>query len=159
MNSAAELNRLLLQFVMLCQVDIQECSRENSVTFNFLGIIWENKRSWENIAEWIFQAFKKPKIQHFGNHGATSGIYWVYYKPPVLSYLEVISTFSTWRSLRDPHRGRGIMTLTPQQKSGIFYFIFSSLFNTLTSIIYMHIYIYIYIYICIMYIAAQSSAW
>ena len=25
----------------------------------------------------------------FGNHGATSGIYWVYCKLPVLSYLEV----------------------------------------------------------------------
>ena len=34
--------------------------------------------------ECIFQAFKEPKIQNFGNHGDTSGIYWVYYyKLPV----------------------------------------------------------------------------
>ena len=39
--------------------------------------------------ESIFQAFKGPKIQNFGNHYATSEIYYVYYKPPVLSYSEV----------------------------------------------------------------------
>ena len=36
-----------------------------------------------------FQAFREPKTQSFGNHGATYGIYWVYYKPLVLSYWEV----------------------------------------------------------------------
>ena len=28
------------------------------------------------------------KVQNFDNPGASSGIYWVYYKPPVLSYSE-----------------------------------------------------------------------
>ena len=35
------------------------------------------------------QAFRESNIQHFGNHGTISRIYWVYYKPPVLSYSEV----------------------------------------------------------------------
>ena len=26
----------------------------------------------KGLGEWIFQAFKEPKIQNFGNHGATS---------------------------------------------------------------------------------------
>ena len=34
--------------------------------------------------ECIFQALREPKIQNFGNHGAISEVYWVYYKPPVL---------------------------------------------------------------------------
>ena len=33
--------------------------------------------------------FKESKIQNFYNHGATSIIYWVYYKLPILSYFEV----------------------------------------------------------------------
>ena len=37
----------------------------------------------------FFQAFKEPKMENFGNHGVTSGTYWVYYKPPVLSNSEV----------------------------------------------------------------------
>ena len=37
----------------------------------------------------FYQAFKRPKIQNFENQGATSGICWVYYKPPVLSCSEV----------------------------------------------------------------------
>ena len=45
MKRAAELNRLLLKFVSLCQVNIQERSREDNVKFNFLGIIWGTKRS------------------------------------------------------------------------------------------------------------------
>ena len=65
-------------------MDIQESSREGNAKFNFLGIIWESKR----LGEYIFQVFKKPKIQNFGKHGATSGIHRVYYKSPVLSYLE-----------------------------------------------------------------------
>ena len=66
-------------------MDIQESSREGNVKFNSLGIIRENKRSWRVH----FQIFKEPKIQNFGNQGATSRVYWVYYKPPVLSYSEV----------------------------------------------------------------------
>ena len=66
-------------------MDIQESSREDKAKLNFLGVIWESKRSWRAD----FQAFREPKIQNFGNHGATSGIYWVYYKPPILSYWEV----------------------------------------------------------------------
>ena len=37
----------------------------------------------------IFQAVKGPKIQNFGNQGATFWIYLVYYEPTVLSYSEV----------------------------------------------------------------------
>ena len=39
MKRAVELDRLLLKFVLLCQVDIQESSREHNAKFNFLGII------------------------------------------------------------------------------------------------------------------------
>ena len=85
-KSAADLNILLLKFVLLCQVDIQESFPEDSSTFNFRGIIWESKRSWR---EQIFQAFKEPKMENFGNHGVTSGTCWVYYKPSVLSNSEV----------------------------------------------------------------------
>ena len=46
MKSVVELNRLLLKFVLLGQVVIQESSREGSAKFNFLGIIWESKKSW-----------------------------------------------------------------------------------------------------------------
>ena len=44
MKRAVELDRLLLKFVLLCQVDIQESSREHNAKFNFLGIIQESKR-------------------------------------------------------------------------------------------------------------------
>ena len=71
MKGAMELNRLFLKFVWLCQVDIHESFREENAKFTFLGIIWESK------------------IQNFNTYDATSGIYWVYYKSPVLSYLEV----------------------------------------------------------------------
>ena len=40
-----ELNRLLLKFVLLCQVDIKESSGEDNAKFNFLEIIWESKVS------------------------------------------------------------------------------------------------------------------
>ena len=49
------------------------------------GNLRESKRSWRVH----FQAFREFKIQNFGNHGATSAINWVYYKPPVQSYWEV----------------------------------------------------------------------
>ena len=55
---------------------------QNSTFYGSFGIA-------KGPGEFIFQAFKEPKIQDFDNHGATSGIYWVYYKPPVLSYSEV----------------------------------------------------------------------
>ena len=77
-----EFNRLLLKFI-LCQVETQESSREDNAKFNFLGIIWEGKRSWRAH----FSAFKEPKIQNFGNYCPTSRIYWVSYKTPVLRYL------------------------------------------------------------------------
>ena len=44
MKSAVELNRLLLKFILLCQVDIQESSREDNAKFNFLGISCESKK-------------------------------------------------------------------------------------------------------------------
>ena len=85
MKSPVELNKLLLKFLLLYFVDIQESSHKDNAKFNFLGIILESKRSWTAH----FQAFREPKIQNFGNHVATSKIYWVHYKPPVLSYSEV----------------------------------------------------------------------
>ena len=66
-------------------MDIQESSREKNAKFNFLGVIWESKRS--NRAH--FKDFREPKMKSFGNHGATSRIYWVYNKLPILSYWEV----------------------------------------------------------------------
>ena len=39
MKKAVELNRLLLELILLCQVDIQESSGIDNGTFNFLGII------------------------------------------------------------------------------------------------------------------------
>ena len=80
MKSAVELNRLLVKFVLLCQVNIHERSREDNAKFNFLGIIWESKRSGRGH----FQVCREPKIQNFGNHVASSEIYWVYHKPPDL---------------------------------------------------------------------------
>ena len=41
-------------------MDIQESSCEDNIKFNFLGIIWESKRSWGAH----FQAFREPKIQN-----------------------------------------------------------------------------------------------
>ena len=67
MKSSVELNRLLLKFVLLCQVGIQENSRKDNEKFNFLGTIWQSEMSWKKI----FQDLREPKIQKFGNHGAT----------------------------------------------------------------------------------------
>ena len=39
MKSPAELNRLLLKFLLLGQVDIQESSRKGSAEFSFLELI------------------------------------------------------------------------------------------------------------------------
>ena len=80
-----ELIRLILKFVLLCQVGIQESSRKGNGKFSFLKITWESLRSWRVH----FSGFKEPKIQNFHNHGDTSVIYWVYYKPAILSYFEV----------------------------------------------------------------------
>ena len=66
MKSSVELNKLLLKFVLLC-LGIQESSRKDNAKFNFLGTIWESNMSWKKI----FQDFREPKIQNFGNHGAT----------------------------------------------------------------------------------------
>ena len=43
----------------------------------------------QNVPENALFRLSKSQIQNFNNHGATSRIYWVYYKPPVLSYSEV----------------------------------------------------------------------
>ena len=71
MKSAVERNRLLLKFVLLWLVDIQESSREDNAKFNFVGIIWRAK----GLGECIFKTFKEPKIQTFGNQGASSRVY------------------------------------------------------------------------------------
>ena len=75
----------IIKILLLCQVGIQESSCEDNAKLNSLGVIWESKRSWRAH----FQAFGEPKIQNFPKHGATSRIYWVRYKPPVLSFWEV----------------------------------------------------------------------
>ena len=46
MERAVDLNRLLLKFVLLCQVNIQERFREVNAKFNLLEKIWEIKMSW-----------------------------------------------------------------------------------------------------------------
>ena len=43
----------------------------------------------KGLGRCIFQTFKEPKIQNFGNQGTTSRLYWTYHKPPILSYSEV----------------------------------------------------------------------
>ena len=78
----------MIRILLLCLVDTEESFRNDNAKLNFLGVIWESKRSWRVH----FQPFREPKIQNFGNHGATSGIYWVYYKPPILSNWEFAST-------------------------------------------------------------------
>ena len=40
--------------------------------------------------ECIFKAFKEPNIYNFGHYGTTFEMYWVYYKPLVLSYSEIV---------------------------------------------------------------------
>ena len=78
MKNAVDLNRILLNF-KLYQVDIKKVLTKSMQNSTFIGIIWESKRScWVCI----LQAFKMPKIQNFGNHRATSRLYWVCYKLP-----------------------------------------------------------------------------
>ena len=67
MKINVELNILLLKFVLLCHVDVQESSRKDNAKFYFLGVIWESKTSWRVI----FQNFSEPEIQNLGNHGTT----------------------------------------------------------------------------------------
>ena len=45
MKSVLQLTRLLLKFLLLCCVDIQESFGKGDSKFNFLGIIWERKSS------------------------------------------------------------------------------------------------------------------
>ena len=55
------------------------------------GTIQESKKSWRVHFSRFF------KIQNFGKHGATSRIYWIYYKFVVFSYSEVGTyVFSEW---------------------------------------------------------------
>lgn len=62
--------------------------------------IFQDSFREDNIGEeCIFQAFIDPRIQNFGSYGATSGIYWIHYKPPVLSYLEVVTHSFSYVSL------------------------------------------------------------
>ena len=86
MKSAVELNRLFLKFILLCQVKIHKSYCENIAKFNFLGIICESQRFW---GVHFIKLSKGLKSKIFWNQGATSGICWVYYKPPVLSCSEV----------------------------------------------------------------------
>ena len=60
MKSCVELNRPLLKLVFLFFVDIYKSSRKGNAKFNFLGIIWESKRS-RGIH---FSGFQRVKIQN-----------------------------------------------------------------------------------------------
>ena len=62
--------------------------------------IFQDSFREDNIGEeCIFQAFIDPRIQNFSSYGATSGIYWIHYKPPVLRYLEVVTHSFSYVSL------------------------------------------------------------
>ena len=54
-----EFNRILLKFI-LCQLGIQESSREDNANFKFLGTICEGKRSWR-VHFSGFQRAQNPK--------------------------------------------------------------------------------------------------
>lgn len=60
MKSFVELNRPLLKLVFLFFVDIYISSRKGNAKFNFVGIIWESKRS-RGIH---FSGFQRVKIQN-----------------------------------------------------------------------------------------------
>ena len=47
LKSVVELNRLLLKFLLLCHSVIQKGYCGDKAKSNFLGIIWEGKRSWK----------------------------------------------------------------------------------------------------------------
>ena len=49
----------------------------------------DNLSSGEKVLQNALFRLSEPKIENFANHGATSGIYWVYYKCVFLSYSEV----------------------------------------------------------------------
>ena len=62
--------------------------------------IFQDSFCKDNIGqECIFQAFIDPRIQNFGSYSATSRIYWIHYKPPVLSYLKVVTYDFSYVSL------------------------------------------------------------
>ena len=86
MKSAVELNRLFLKFILLCQVKIHKSYCENIAKFTFLGIICESQRFW---GVHFIKLSKGLKSKIFWNQGATSGICWASYKPPVLSCSKV----------------------------------------------------------------------
>ena len=72
-----ELNRLLLKFMLLYDVDFQQSSCKDNAKFNLVQF-----RREKVLGEFIFRVFREPKIGNFldgGHHGATSGIYWVHY--------------------------------------------------------------------------------
>ena len=64
-----------------------------------LQIFQDSFREGNIGEECIFQAFIDPRIQNFSSYGATSGIYWIHYKPPVLRYLEVVTHSFSYVSL------------------------------------------------------------
>ena len=64
MKSVVELNRLLLKFLLLCHGVFQKGYCEDKAKFNFLGIIWESKRSWK-IHFSGFQRVQNSKFARF----------------------------------------------------------------------------------------------
>ena len=78
---AVELNRVLLEFLLLCHVHIQESSPEENAKFNFLRIIWESKGPEGSF----FSVSKKLSSKN------PNPIYWLHYKPP-----EQLGGWNTW---------------------------------------------------------------
>ena len=68
------MNRLLLKFVMLWHVGIQEISPIDITKFNNVPVTWESKKSLKVH----FLTFREPKIQNLtsgGHHLAVPEIY------------------------------------------------------------------------------------
>ena len=72
-------------------MDIQQRSPEGNVKFGFLGIIWEEKRSWGVLFLGFQRAYIQSKIFTLvANMAPFLGYnrYWFHSKPPISSYSE-----------------------------------------------------------------------
>ena len=83
MKSAVELNKLLLKSVLLCQGIFRKVLVKAMQNSTFRDNLGEQK-----VIE-TASGFQRLLNEKFDKHSATFGIYWVYYKPPILSYLKV----------------------------------------------------------------------
>ena len=67
-KSAIKLNRLLLEFLMLSNIDIQESSREDNAKFIFIGITSESKRSWRVHFKIYIPFWATWRLEHMRLH-------------------------------------------------------------------------------------------